>query len=150
MVGQNYGANKIERVQESFFTALKLGLLIMIGGSVTLLLFGKFVSSLFTNDLEVINISNDYLFMAAFLTFIYQFIHMSASAFQGLKKPYLSTIYTFLRLMVAPPIVFYLYSEYLGMGLKGIWWAIFSINVLAGALFYFHITKLIKKLQIIS
>ena len=83
--------------------------------------------------------------MAAFLTFVYQVIHQSGSVLSGMKKPTINAFYTLLRLAIIPPFTFYFFSQTLGLGLNGIWWAILFSNIIAAFLIFFHMRYLIKK-----
>ena len=145
MTGQNYGAKNFDRIYEAFVTSLKLALLLMVFGSAILFLAGEQMAFLFTRDTEVIKIAGSYLFMAAFLTFVYQVIHQSGSVLSGMKKPTINAFYTLLRLAIIPPFTFYFFSQTLGLGLNGIWWAILCSNIIAAFLIFFHMRYLIKK-----
>lgn len=147
IVGQNYGAGNFDRIEKSHFEAIKIGIGLMTIGALILFFFGDFLVKFFTKDPEVIAMADSYLFMAAFLTIIYQFIHMTGSVFQGLKKPMFNTIYTFFRLGALPPFVYHFYSVTLAMGLKGIWWGIFSINLVFAVMIFIHIRKIIVGLK---
>jgi putative MATE family efflux protein len=147
IVGQNYGAGNFDRIEKSHFEAIKIGIGLMTIGAFILFFFGDFLVKFFTKDPEVIAMADSYLFMAAFLTIIYQFIHMTGSVFQGLKKPMYNTIYTFFRLGALPPFVYHFYSVTLAMGLKGIWWGIFSINLVFAVMIFIHIRKIIVGLK---
>jgi len=120
----------------------------MTVGALILFFFGDFLVKFFTKDIEVIKMADSYLFMAAFLTIIYQFIHMTGSVFQGLKKPMYNTIYTFFRLGVLPPFIYHFYSVTLEMGLIGVWWGIFSINAVFAVMIFIHIRKIIVGLKL--
>tara|TARA_Y100000768_G_scaffold381756_1_gene360932 strand:+ start:1398 stop:2753 length:1356 start_codon:yes stop_codon:yes gene_type:complete len=145
MTGQNYGAKNFDRIYDAFTTSLKLALFIMIFGSAILFTLGEKMAFLFTRDDQVIQIAGSYLFMAAFLTFVYQVIHQSGSVLSGMKKPTINAFYTLLRLAIIPPFTFYFFSQTLGLGLKGIWWAILCSNVIAAILIFLHMRYLIKK-----
>jgi Na+-driven multidrug efflux pump len=145
MTGQNYGAKNFDRIYEAFTTSLKLALFLMVFGSAILFLAGEQMAFLFTRDTDVIKIAGSYLFMAAFLTFIYQVIHQSGSVLSGMKKPSINAFYTLLRLAIIPPFTFYFFSQTLGLGLNGIWWAILCSNIIAAFLIFFHMRYLIKK-----
>ena len=145
MTGQNYGAKNFDRIYEAFTTSLKLALFIMIFGSAILFTLGEKMAFLFTRDAQVIQIAGSYLFMAAFLTFVYQVIHQSGSVLSGMKKPTINAFYTLLRLAIIPPFTFYLFSQTFGLGLNGIWWAILCSNIIAAILIFLHMRYLIKK-----
>jgi len=147
MVGQNFGSKNFERIYEAFLVSLKLSLTIMIFGAAILILIGDSIASLFSRDSEVIIVASSYLFMAAFLAFIYQIIDRCDSVLTGLRKPTINVFYTFIRLVFLPPIVIYLFSETFEKGLIGIWWAIFFTNLIGAVFVYFHMKYLYKKIK---
>ena len=147
MVGQNFGSKNFERIYEAFLVSLKLSLTIMIFGAAILILIGDSIASLFSRDSEVIIVASSYLFMAAFLAFIYQIIDRCDSVLTGLRKPTINVFYTFIRLVFLPPIVIYLFSETFEKGLIGIWWAIFFTNLIGSVFVYFHMKYLYKKIK---
>ncbi len=145
MVGQNFGSKNFDRIFEAFLISLKLSLTIMIFGAIILIFAGEIIASFFSRDSEVVMIAGSYLFMAAFLAFIYQIIDRCDSVLSGLRKPSINVFYTFIRLVFLPPFIIYLFSETLEKGLVGIWWAIFFTNLFGSVLVYFHMRYLFKK-----
>ena len=145
MVGQNFGSKNFDRIFEAFLISLKLSLTIMIFGAIILIFAGESIASFFSRDSEVVMIAGSYLFMAAFLAFIYQIIDRCDSVLSGLRKPSINVFYTFIRLVFLPPFIIYLFSETLEKGLVGIWWAIFFTNLFGSVFVYFHMRYLFKK-----
>ena len=145
MVGQNFGSKNFDRIYEAFLISLKLSLTIMIFGAIILIFAGESIASLFSRDSEVVMIAGSYLFMAAFLAFIYQIIDRCDSVLSGLRKPSINVFYTFIRLVFLPPFIIYLFSETLEKGLVGIWWAIFFTNLFGSVFVYFHMRYLFQK-----
>ena len=145
MVGQNFGSKNFDRIYEAFLISLKLSLTIMIFGAIILIFAGESIASFFSRDSEVVMIAGSYLFMAAFLAFIYQIIDRCDSVLSGLRKPSINVFYTFIRLVFLPPFIIYLFSETLEKGLVGIWWAIFFTNLFGSVFVYFHMRYLFKK-----
>ena len=145
MVGQNYGAKNFDRIYKAFIISLQISICMMIFGACILFFAGETIALLFSRDKEVIMIAGNYLFMAAFLCFIYQIIDRSDSVLSGMRKPIINVIYTFIRLVMLPPIVIYLFSESLEYGLNGIWWAIFATNAFGSLLIFINMRYLYKK-----
>ena len=116
----------------------------MIFGAVILIFAGERIAGFFSRDSEVIIIAGSYLFMVAFLAFIYQLIDRCDSVLSGLRKPAVNVFYTFIRLVFLPPFVIYLFSETFEKGLIGIWWAIFFTNLLGSVFVYFHMRYIFK------
>ena len=147
IVGQSYGAQKIQRVRESYMMALKIGMLMMFFGFLVLITFGGYLSSLFTKDIEVINISKDYLFIFAFSTFFFVIIHMSGSIFQGIKKPFYTTLYAFIRLGILPITLLYTINTYFNFGINGIWIGMLLINIVVAIIIFYHLRKILFSIE---
>ncbi len=145
MVGQNYGAKNYDRIYEAFVISLKISIYMMMFGACILVFAGETIALLFSRDKDVIMITGNYLFMAAFLCFIYQVIDRSDSVLAGMRKPIVNVIYTFIRLVMLPPFAIYFFSENLKYGLNGIWWAIFATNAFGALLIYINMKYLYNK-----
>lgn len=93
-VGQNLGANKIDRVKESVSTIIKLSYIITSIVMVVFILFRSELLSLFTNDSEVIEIGSRLFFiiMPMYLLGIPQ--TMFIKALQGLGKSFVPMMFT--------------------------------------------------------
>tara|TARA_B100000886_G_C20423634_1_gene492825 strand:- start:67 stop:1422 length:1356 start_codon:yes stop_codon:yes gene_type:complete len=145
MVGQNYGAKNFDRIYKAFIISLQISIYMMIFGAFILFFAGETIALLFSRDKDVIKIAGTYLFMAAFLCFVYQIIDRSDSVLSGMRKPIVNVFYTFIRLVMLPPFVIYFFSENLKYGLNGIWWAIFATNAFGSVFIYINMRYLYKK-----
>ncbi len=121
VAGQNFGANKGDRVRSVFKTAASIAAGFMLVLGVGIYLAAPQLMRLFSSDPEVIHVGVDYLhivtlnFVASGITFV------SASMFQGMGNtlPLLAT--SFLRMVVGivPAIVLSRRPEF---ALTWIWW----------------------------
>ena len=147
IVGQSYGAQKFRRIRDSYMIALKIGMVMMFFGFLILVTFGEYLSSLFTKDIEVIKLSKDYLFIFAFSTFLFVIIHMSGSIFQGIKKPFYTTLYAFVRLGILPIAVLYTINKYFDVGINGIWIGMLIINIVAAIVIFYHLRRILFSIE---
>jgi putative MATE family efflux protein len=131
LTGQNHGAGLKERVKETYFKSAKYGFLMMIAGSVLVYGFARLMMRLFTDELEVIRIGVEYLQIDALVLPAYALLFLSIGVLQGLKRPIFGLIINIFRLIAAPIIIFTLLVDYLGWGLIGVWWGIFTVTWLA-------------------
>ena len=83
---------------------------------------------LFSEDAEVVAIGVKYLRIAAFVEHAYVFLFINTSLLQGLKKPAFALWIGLYRQLVMPPLLFYMATRVLDLGLTGIWWGIFIIT----------------------
>ncbi len=144
MVGQNNGAKKIDRITESYRTALFYGFLIMIVLLTPVLIFGRQLIGLFTDNAEVISIGYTYLLIQGITHFSYIIMAQSNSVLQGLKRPGMIMWTALYRQVVAPAVIFTFLSIVLGMRENGVWWGLVIVNWSA-ALFSLYWTR--KKIK---
>jgi putative MATE family efflux protein len=134
LVGQNFGAGKMERVREAWRTCLKYGVGMMVLGGVLLALLRGPAMRLFTNDASVIRHGTDYLGIAAVTLCAYPVLFVTVFMLQGLKQPAFGLWMGLYRQFLAPMVVFHALAFVLGWGLWGIWWGICLVTW-SGALF---------------
>ena len=128
IVGQNNGAKKYDRITETYKLCLKYGIAIMTVGMILIFAFAKQAMQFFTNDLEIIAIGAHYLKIASFITIAYPLLSITISALQGMKKPMYAVWIGVYRQILAPIIIFTIFSKILGFGIDGVWWGVFGIT----------------------
>ena len=145
LTGQNMGANRPERVYESWSLNIRYGLMIISFGSIAVLLFARPLMHAFTADIHVIEIGIEYLRIAALFFFAYVFLNISVSTLQGMKKPLYAIFVGVYRQFLMPLPLFVFLAIYLGWGTKGIWWGIFLVNWSAAIFTYFYTKRKIQR-----
>ena len=145
LTGFNFGANNLERVNQTWRICFNYSLLLTAFGGILLFCFPEFLLRLFTDSEEIIEVGPILLRVEALLLTAYTTIFLGTSVLQGLKKPMFGMILSIYRLIVAPVIFFWLFSDLLGYGLNGIWAGIF-LTTASGALitWFFHRKTLIN------
>ena len=131
VVGQNLGANQIERAEKSAKVGNMLGTTVMAGIGALFLIFPEMFIQIFTNDLEVIKIGSVYL---QFLSLTFGFIAFSlvlGKALNGAGDTLSPMIITLAAQMGVGLGLVILLSHYIG--LKGVWIGIALSNVVQGA-----------------
>lgn len=124
LVGQNYGAGKLDRVRETYKTSMIIGIAIMTVGMVLIFPFAPFFIRLFNSDPDVIFEGVRYL-RIEFIAFIaYIILNVCLSTLQGLKKPRYAVWIGVYRQLAMPLILFNFLGATLGLGLVGVWWGI--------------------------
>jgi len=145
LAAQNMGANRPDRVYESWKLNLQYGLVIISVGTGAVLLFAHQLMQAFTADVQVIEIGIEYLHIAALFFFAYIFLNMSVSTLQGMKKPIYAIFVGVYRQILMPLPLFLLLAIFLHWGTKGIWWGIFLVNWSAAIFTFFYTRKQIRK-----
>jgi putative MATE family efflux protein len=128
LVGQNNGAGRLDRVRESFRVTQRYGLYIMIALLTPVLIFGRAILSVFTENQDVIRIGYQYLLIQGLTFYSYVILFQANSVLSGLKKPAMTMWMGLYRQVLAPAAVFSLLSFALGMAERGVWFGLVIVN----------------------
>lgn len=146
LVAQNFGAGKPERVRRTVRTAIRAGLLLMVGGTVLVLLAAEPLLRLFSRDAQVVAIGAVFLRIEALVLGAYVILYVNNSALQGLQKPAFALWIGLFRQLVAPVAVIWLLAFRLGWGLLGIWWGTFMVTWLAAGISLLYTRRTVEVL----
>lgn len=138
IAGYNYGAGHYDRLKEVFVLNMKICLLIGIVGTVSSVCFPRWISSLFTSDSELINLSAmamPYLLvMAPFIGFTIN----NSQFFQSIDKPWIAIVTSLSRQVIfLIPMMFvipYLFTRWHYSGLVGVFFSCTICDVLGAVL----------------
>ncbi len=145
MVGQNFGAKKIDRVNDIYNKALLYGCSFMFFAGFVIYFTAESAVGLFTNDPYVIEYGSKYLKITALMEPIYPIFFISNALIQGIKKANIVMYLTLGRMVVMPLIVLSYLIFYLESSFEFVFWGLLLINWIFG-LFVFILTKhLLKK-----
>jgi len=147
LTGFNFGANNLDRVNQTWRTCFKYSLLLTTLGGALLLFFPEFLLRLFTDSQEIIEVGPTLLRVEAVLLAAYTTIFLGTSILQGIKKPMFGMILSLYRLIVAPVIFFWVFSEILGYGLNGIWAGIFLTTASGALITWYYLNRTLKELS---
>ena len=138
LTGQNNGANKPHRIQETLQTTRKIGILMMVAGGMILYPLAEPMMRAFTDDPTVIAHGVNYLHIAALTLCSYVILFQTIYLLQGLKRPMFGLIIGLYRQILAPCLAFYLLAFHLDMKEPGIWWGVFLVTWSAAILTHFY------------
>ncbi|MBO3333416.1 MATE family efflux transporter [Clostridium perfringens] len=128
--GQNYGAKKLNRVNEGYKKALLLGAIYSLLVSVLFICIPGLLVGLFVKDEATIIIGSSYLRVLGIVQIFSSFEMISNGVFSGLGLPKIpsaiSIIFTMLRIPMSLVLVKFL-------GINGVWWSIAISNILKGS-----------------
>ena len=148
IISQNYGAKNFNRIKETYFTAIKYAFIIMVISGIIVFVSASIITSIFSNDLEVIEYGKRYLKISAFVLPAYPVFFLSNGFFMALKKSENAMISNFFRNVLNPIVVFYV-AKYIGASFNTFFWIwvginwFFSISYFLIVIYYFK-TKLEK------
>ena len=143
IIAQNYGANNIYRIKETYFTAIKYAFIIMITAGILVFLSASVITSFFSNDPEVIEYGKRYLKISAFVLPAYPVFFLSNGCFMALKKSENAMISNFFRNILNPIVVFYI-AKYIGASFETFFWIWVGINWFFSISYFFVIIYYFK------
>jgi len=137
IIAQNIGAKYYDRVEQSYFTSIKYGLIIMLIAGVVIFISADFVPKFFSSNPEVIMHGSMYLKISAFILPAYPIFFLSNGFFMALKKSEKAMINNIGRNVIVPVLSFYI-AKYLNADFKTFFyiWAIFQWLISLMLLFY--------------
>ena len=147
ITAQNYGAGHISRIRETFRKNLKYGAIILLPLSVPILLFAEPLMGFFTDDPAVISIGAEYLRIDAFVLYAYVIIFVSTSALQGMKRPLFAIWMGLSRQVIAPWVLFTLFTVTLGYGTISLWLTIAGIVWVAAVIAFWYARRVIHRVE---
>ena len=132
-VGQNYGANRWDRILKGYKVTLIMSSFIGIFATVLLILGGRNIFSIFIPEIDAIEAGAIYLKILGFSQLFMCIEITTAGAFNGLGNTvtpsWVSIILTGLRI----PIAIFL-SSVINLGINGVWWSISITSIIKGIL----------------
>ena len=137
IIAQNIGAKYYYRVEQSYFTSIKYGLIIMLISGVVIFISADIVPKFFSSNPEVIMHGSMYLKISAFILPAYPIFFLSNGFFMALKKSEKAMINNIGRNVIVPVLSFYI-AKYLNADFKTFFyiWAIFQWLISLMLLFY--------------
>ena len=153
IIAQNYGANNLLRIKETYFTAIKYAFLIMITAGSLVFFSASVITGFFSSDPEVIEYGKRYLKISAFVLPAYPVFFLSNGFFMALKKSENAMISNFFRNVLNPIVVFYI-AKNINASFETFFWIwvginwFFSISYFIVVVYYFKL-KLNKSSAIV-
>jgi Na+-driven multidrug efflux pump len=153
IISQNYGAKNFNRIKETYFTAIKYAFIIMVVSGIIVFISANIITSIFSNDPEVIEYGKRYLKISAFVLPAYPVFFLSNGFFMALKKSENAMISNFFRNVLNPIVVFYI-AKYISASFNTFFWIwvginwFFSISYFLIIIYYFK-TRLEKSSAVV-
>lgn len=144
-IGQNFSKQKFQRIFKSLKYALNFSMVWGVLVFILLLLFGRVIASVFTDDLLVIEITKNYFYIIGASYGFQGLVMLSSASYNGINKPYPSALFSIIRMLVL-----YVPLAWIGakiLGLNGVFWAGFIANVIVGISSFWFLHHTIKKVS---
>ncbi len=133
LTGQNNGAQRLDRVDESFRVSVRFSLIAAATILTPVLLLAAPLLRLFTDNATVVTIGRRYLYIQGLTYFSYILMNLSNAVLRGLKRPVMIMWVGLYRQIAAPFIVFPSLAYAAGMGVDGGFWGLAFVNWSAAA-----------------
>ncbi len=136
-VGQNLGANKIDRVRQGFKATFIMSNLFCLAMTALIIIFGSDMMKLFTNDANVIAIGERYLIIVSSFYLLFSTLFTTNGVLRGAGDTLIPMFITLFSLwIIRIPGAYFLSSK---IGETGIWWSIplgWSMGAIFSYLYY--------------
>lgn len=132
-VGQNYGAEKLDRVEKGCKSALFIAIVIGTFNTLLLVIFAKPLYSLFINEPLAIKEGVNYLVIIGYSQVFMCVEIVVAGIFRGLGKPLIPSIIMIILTGLRIPMA-YILSSFIGT--SGVWWSLTISSVFKGVSLY--------------
>lgn len=120
--GQNIGANKQGRIRSGLTSTLKMMTLVTVFTTLFIVIGGKFMISLFTNDFEVIRLGAQYLTIVSLFYIFFTLMFIYSGVMRGAGDSVVPMFISLLSLwLIRIPFAWIMSGK---IGVTGIWWAI--------------------------
>ncbi len=147
ITAQNFGAGHISRIRETMARSLKYGACLLLPLCLPLAFFAEPLMRLFTDDPAVISVGAQYLRVDAFTLYGYVIIFVSTSALQGMQRPLFAIWMGISRQVLAPWLLFTLFTSWLGYGTLALWLSIAGIIWTAAAVAFFYARRTVREVE---
>lgn len=132
-IGQNYGANKFDRVKKGCKAGILSALLLGVITTLILVFGGGIIFSLFINEQDAIIKGEMYLKILGYTQIFNCLEIIVCGIFKGLGRTYISSVVVTVLTSLRIPMAYVLSNKSI-LGLNGIWWSISISTFLKGAL----------------
>jgi len=121
-VGQNLGANKIERVKQGFKATFIMSNVFCLAMTALIVMFGGDLMRMFTTDAQVIEIGQNYLIIVSSFYLVFSSMFTIHGVLRGAGDTLIPMFITLFSLWIIRIPAAYLLSDRIGS--DGIWWSI--------------------------
>ncbi|WP_373600750.1 MATE family efflux transporter [Paraclostridium bifermentans] len=130
-VGQNYGANKYDRIDKGFKITLLIAIVLGAVNTIILIFAGKPIFTIFINEVDTINEGSSYLKILGYSQILMCIEIITVGAFKGMGRTYIPSIVVTILTGARIPMAYFLSNPDI-LGLSGVWWSISISSVLKG------------------
>ena len=130
-VGQNYGANNYDRIKKGCKITIVIAIILGIINTIVLVFLGKYIFSIFINEVEAISKGADYLKILGYSQLFMCIEIIITGIFRGLGKTLVPSLVSIILTGSRIPLA-YIISNPNVLGIDGVWWSISISSILKG------------------
>ena len=130
LVGQNNGAGKIDRVNETMRVCNRFGLILTLSSSVVMFALASFLMRVFSDDPEVIGIGVTCLRIFAFVQWAYVMTSTHIAMLQAIKRPMYGFFESVTRKIILPMPLLWLFIARWNQSVLWIWYTSATTTIL--------------------
>ncbi len=149
VAGASYGARNYQKLQDSFFYTLKLGLIVSTAMAIIFYFFAPQISMVFAYSSSADLAPRIAELIQIMIIFIYAVClgMVSAMMFQGVGKGFTSLILTFIRALLLEVVFSYLFGVVMGMGEQGIYYGVVTGGFIGGIISFTWANLYLRRLR---
>ena len=138
IVGQNFGANNIKRVDKSYHIALRIGavFLFVCGMILSRPIICEPIVRFFTTDEAVVPLATDFLSIMAMCCWTNAFYNVTQGLFNGAGHTLITTGVDATRIWIFRFLTLWVCSNVLHMGVESVWYAVVVSNASSALILY--------------
>ena len=148
MIGQNIGAQNLDRAKECLKKALKYGFLTAGGLGLAAAVFAKPIIQIFTTDPTVTQYALSYMWSVSFSYGFLAIMMIEANSFQAIGRSWPGFWIFFIRVFVVTVPLSYVLTHVLHLPIIAVYLAIIAGNVVSAVIGFFWITKALNNLKL--
>ena len=145
--GQNYGANKMDRVNEGYKKGLIIMLFITVVMVISMQLFGGAITSMFVSDPEIILLGANGLKITSLFYLALGMIYVVRGVLTGVGDAFFA-LFNGLVEVVGRFTIPLLLTQYMGMGAMGIWVSSGIVWVLSGSTAWMRLVSTRRRIRL--
>ncbi|MCY9545221.1 MATE family efflux transporter, partial [Paenibacillus alvei] len=143
--GQNYGARRLDRIQQGYQQALLLTSGFGIFISIIFILFPGQLFSVFLSDEASLALGTDYMRIIGYSQLFMCMELMTVGAFNGIGKTHIPPIFSITFTALRIPLALILSEPF---GLNGVWMSIALSSVFKGIVLIFWFRRTLRKMKV--
>ncbi len=148
IAGQNFGANQLDRVNETYIKGLKIGLGMAAVSIPVMIFLSPAMMGIFTNSEVIKGTGAAYLRIDAIAFYAYVVLFISVALLQSIKRPIFPMVLGIARQLILPAGINYVLIVMLGYPMLSIFYTIIGVVVLSAVVANWYTRKTLAAITV--